>query len=394
MELEEGIKRIKGTVEVEIQGFFTERFINLCKINNIKIWNVKNIVNGIVRFSITLKDFKKLKPISKKTKCKIKVISKKGLYFKFFKYRKRRLAFLLVLIFILISIISTTFVWNIDISGNTYVSQEQIYSALKESGLYVGRSKIGLKTKKIINSLRVNLSDIAWAGIEIDGTHVHVKVVEKTKLPDSAISENSIGDIISNKSGVIEKITVENGTSILNVGEYVEEGRILIEGKIYSEFLETKDVTAKGTVLLKTQYEYKNEYDYNVQEKEYTGKNKYSIGIGINGKENYINYLDKSINYDIIKSSKDINLFGNNISFILYRFDIYNLKDIVLTKDEILEKANKDCEDYINSEVLPSTKNGKVLDKNLVIEYEDENKISIRFEINVLEEVGYFRERT
>ena len=71
-----------------------------------------------------------------------------------------------------------------------------------------------------------------------------------------------------------------------------------------------------------------------------------------------------------------------------------NLKDIVLTKDEILEQANKDCEDYINSEVLPSTKNGKVLDKNLVIEYEDENKISIRFEINVLEEVGYFRERT
>ena len=106
----------------------------------------------------------------------------------------------------------------------------------------------------------------------------------------------------------------------------MEEGRILIEGKIYSEFLETKDVTAKGTVLLKTQYEYKNEYDYNVQEKEYTGKNKYNIGIGINGKENYINYLDKSINYDIIKSSKDINLFGNNISFILYRFDIYKFK--------------------------------------------------------------------
>ena len=127
----------------------------------------------------------------------------------------------------------------------------------------------------------------------------------------------------------------------------------------------------------------------NIQE-----KSKYSIGIGINDKENYINYLDKSLNYDIIKSSKDINLFGNNISFILYRFDIYNLKDIVLTKDEILEKANKDCEDYINNEVLPNTKNGKVLDKNLLIEYEDENKISVRFEINVLEEVGYFRERT
>ena len=393
MELEEGINRIKGTVEVEIQGFFTERFINLCKINNIKIWNIKNIVSGIVRFNIAIKDFKKLKNISRKTKCKLKIISKKGLYFKFFKYRKRRLAFLLILVFIIASIVSTTFVWDIDVSGNTYISEEKIYDALKESGLYVGKSKIGLKTKKVINSLRVNLSDIAWAGIEIDGTHVHVKIVEKTKLPDYAINENSIGDIISNKSGIIEKITVENGTSILSEGDYIEEGRILIEGKVYSDFLETKDVTAKGKVVLKTQYEYKNEYNYNVQEKEYTGKSKYSIGIGINDKENYINYLDKSLNYDIIKSSKDINLFGNKISFILYRFDIYSLKDKVLTKEQILQQVNSECEDYINNEILPNTKNGEVLDKNLIIEYEDENKISIKVEINVLEEVGYFRER-
>ena len=146
--------------------------------------------------------------------------------------------------------------------------------------------------------------------------------------------------------------------------------------------------------MLKTQYEYKNQYYYNVQEKEYTGKSKYSIGIGINDKENYINYLDKSLNYDIIKNSKDINLFGNNISFILYRFDIYNLKDKLLTKDQILERANIDCENYIKDEILPNTKNGELLDKNLVIEQEDNNKINIKFEINILEEVGYFRERT
>ena len=73
--------------------------------------------------------------------------------------------------------------------------------------------------------------------------------------------------------------------------------------------------------------------------------------------------------------------------------DIVTIDD-TYEQDEILEQANKDCEDYINNEVLPNTKNGKVLDKNLLIEYEDENKISVRFEINVLEEVGYFRERT
>lgn len=393
MELEDGIKRIKGTVEVEIEGFFTERFINLCKINNIKIWNLKTIVSGVVRFCIAIKDFKKLKPIARKTKCKINIISKKGLYFKFFKYRKRRLAFVLIFLFIAVSILSTTFIWDVEVTGNSYISTEKVYEALKEAGLYEGKSKINLKTKKVINSLRVSLSDIAWVGIEIDGTQAHVKIVEKTKLPEDAIAENSIGDIISNKSGVIEKIVVENGTPILSVGDYVEEGRILIEGKIYSEFVGTKDVTAKGTISLKTQYEYKNEYNYNIQEKEYTGKVKYNIGIGINDKENYINYLDKSLKYDIIKSSKDVKLFGNNISFIWYRFDIYNLKDRKLTKDEIMSIAESDANNYINDEVLPTLKNAKVVNKNIVIDSEDEQKISLRVVYDVIEEVGYFKER-
>ena len=90
MNLEEGIKKISGTVEVEVQGFFTERYINLCKINNINIWNIKTIGGGIVRFSIAIKDFKKLRKISKKTKCKVKILKKEGIYFKLFKYRKRR----------------------------------------------------------------------------------------------------------------------------------------------------------------------------------------------------------------------------------------------------------------------------------------------------------------
>ena len=74
MNLEEGIKKINGTVEVEVVGFFTERYINLCKINNIKIWNIQTIGSGIVRFNIAIKDFKQLRKITKKTKCKVKIL--------------------------------------------------------------------------------------------------------------------------------------------------------------------------------------------------------------------------------------------------------------------------------------------------------------------------------
>lgn len=393
MELEDGIKRIKGIVEVEIQGFFTERFINLCRINNIKIWNIKNVVNGIVRFSIAIKDFKKIKPISKKTKCKVKIISKKGVYFKLFKYRKRSLAFILILLFLILSTLSTTFIWNIEVVGNMYIPTENIYSALKDSGLYVGRNKIGLKTKKVINEMRVELTDIAWMGIEIDGTHAKVKVVEKTKLPESAVNENTIGDIVSDKSGVIEKIVVENGTAILEAGDYVEEGRILIEGKIYSKFLEPKDVSAKGIVTVKRQYEYKKEYPYTVMEKEYNKKAKYSIGFTLNDKENYINYLDKSLKYDIIKNSKEISIFNNKLSLTLYRFNIYDEKSITRSDEQIEELARNEAQDYIEKTVLPDLRSPKITNKELIIDSKDEDKICVRMVYDIVEEIGYFKER-
>lgn len=393
MELEDGINRINGTIEVQIEGFFTERFINLCKINNIKIWDIKNVVNGMVRFKIAIKQFKFLKKIAKKTRCKVKIISKRGIYFKLFKLRKRKFAIALLLLFLVISIFSTKFVWKIDVIGNTYIPTEKIYEALEEAGLYVGKSTINLKTKTVINSLRVALSDIAWVGIDVDGTHVSVNIVEKTKLPEDSVRNTAIGDIISNKNGVIHKIVVENGTPILSVGDYVEEGRILIEGKVYSEFIETKDVTAEGQIYLKTNYEFNNEYEYNIQEKEYTGKQKYSIGMSINDKENYINYLDKSLKYDIIKSSSDINLFGNNIAFNFYTFKIYELKDRTRTKDEIISTANIDAEDYFNTEILPNLKNAELLNKELLIVYEDEQTVSIKIIFEMIEEVGYFKER-
>ncbi len=392
MDLEEGIKRINGIVKVEIQGFFTERYINLCKINNIKIWDVQNIAGGIVRFNIAIKDFKKLKSITKRTKCKVKILNKKGLYFKLFKYRKRRLVLLLLASFFILCIIANSFVWNIEIIGNNYIDTQRIENALKESGLYVGKNKIGFKSKDVTNNIRVIEPDISWIGIDIEGTKAIVKVVEKTKL-EKDNNLNKIGDIVSDKSGTIVKLVVENGTAIPSVGDYIEEGRILIEGKMYSKYMDVKDVRASGTIVISKEYEYEKEYSYKTYEKEYIDKLKYSIGLTINNNEFYINYLDKSLSYDIIKEGSSINIFGNNISFDLYKFNIYNNIEIEQTKEDIIELAKKEAEEYINEEVLPNCINGAVENSNVVILNEDEDKINIKVVYNITQEIGYFKER-
>lgn len=393
MGLTDNIQNLSGVVTVQIEGFFTERFINLCKINNVKIWDIRNIVKGVIRFKINIKDFKKLRKISKKTKCKVSIKEKKGLYFTLFKYRKRKLIFVLLFLIVIFSISFSTFVWNIEVLGNESISKNEIIDNLKESGLYIGKSKIGLDKKDIVNNFRTKLSDVSWVGLEIDGTKAIVKIVEKTKIDEGNIQNINPGDIIATKSGVITKIVAEKGTSKYKAMDYVEKGNVVIEGNVYSRDNEImEDVPAKGYAMIDSIYTFEKDYLYTKTEKNYTGKKRITFGFTIDSKENMLNYLNKSKKYDINKQSKQFNFLGKNVSFDIY--ECYEYEDITVeySKEELNSIIDKEINEYLNNNILSNCYNSSVVDitKN---EYEIENGIKIKVEYVINEQIGEFVER-
>ena len=92
---------IIGYVYVSIEGYYIERFINICKKNNIIIWNLRKEKNIILFFNVNIKEFKEICKIAQKVNCKVKIINKKGLPFLIHKYKKRKIfaALLLIVIF-------------------------------------------------------------------------------------------------------------------------------------------------------------------------------------------------------------------------------------------------------------------------------------------------------
>ena len=48
----------KGTIIVQVEGFFIERFINLCKIQNIEITEIKYMTAGYQEFRLNLQRMK------------------------------------------------------------------------------------------------------------------------------------------------------------------------------------------------------------------------------------------------------------------------------------------------------------------------------------------------
>ena len=153
---------LAGYLNITIEGFFIERFINLSAASNILLWNGKRKNSSILICNIGIRDFKRIKQIAKETKCRVSINNKKGLPFIFNNYKKRKL-FLGMFIFIVLIIIAlSNFIWNIELVGCQEIETKRIKEELENYGLKIGAFKNSINTKEIINEVRLNHKDIAW----------------------------------------------------------------------------------------------------------------------------------------------------------------------------------------------------------------------------------------
>ena len=86
------IRYIQGYLLIQVTGYSPERFLNLCSRKQIYLWGLEPKENSYEMF-ITIRGFRKLKPILKKTRTKVTILNRLGLPLFFHKYRKRKVFF-------------------------------------------------------------------------------------------------------------------------------------------------------------------------------------------------------------------------------------------------------------------------------------------------------------
>ena len=378
---------IIGYLVIEIEGYYIERFINICKNKKIAIWNLKRKDEIKLSFRARIQDFREIIKIAKKTKCKLKIKSKKGIPFIFQKYKKRKVFIFLLIIFISLIILSSNFVWNVEIQVEDNQVIENIEEDLKNSGLEVGKLKSKINTKDIINKVRLSRDDVAWMGIELKGTNAIVKLVKADEKPE-VIDESEYCSIISDKSGIITKINAQSGSANVKVGDTVNVGDVLINGWMEGKYTGIRYVHAKGEIEAKVWYTKNKRIEYNATERMETGniENKYSIKFN-NFKINLSKKLSKFKIYDTIETENKIKLFS----------DFYLPISIIKTTNKEVEEVQKiyeleeaknigiqDLEQELEQEI--ENKNS-IVNKNINT-YEDETGLEIYVTYEVIENIG------
>ena len=377
---------ILGYVNIEVEGYFTERFINICNSKKIFLWNMKRKHSTIIRVNIGIRDFKRIKEIAKKTKCRVKIQKKKGIPFILHKYKKRKIFAIFFILLIIAVIALSNFVWNIEVIGNDKISAEEIIKDLADDNFKVGTSKTNLNTKNIIDKIRLKRSDLAWMGIEIKGTNAIVKIVEADLKPD-IIKEEEYCNIVATKDAMIVKINAQNGTAVVKEGDIVTKGTVLIQGWLEGQFTGIRYVHANGEVQAKVWYSQKISVPLKQNKKVKTGKeeNKYSVKIN-NFEINLIKGVPKFQNYDTIETSKKLKLFSDfylPIEINQKTYQEYEEQEITYSIEEAKEFGITQVDESLKEQI-----EGKQVTNKKINAEQMEANIEVEVIYEVLESIG------
>jgi similar to stage IV sporulation protein len=295
----------KGTITMEIQSLMPEKFINLLWANGIVAKNIKKINITTVVLEMNLKDYGEISKIAKRTDTRIKIIGRRGLSFFLMKIRSRFALLLGVILFGGGIYYLSTFVWNIEINTEHYISPYELRNQIKGFGVMPGLRKKNIDVYDIENKLTRSNDEIMWVKARIEGVKLKVDIIER-QSPPIIISNQTPCNLMANKDGIVVRVFTTEGTAIVKNGDMVQKGDLLVKGEQGKEG-SVYPVHAEGEVIAKTFYEEIKEVPlYNIS-KVKTGNSISNLYIKFGNKKIYLkNSLIPYSNYDKIESSSKV----------------------------------------------------------------------------------------
>ena len=280
------IRWLQGYIRLCVAGYSPERFLNMCCFHNLFIWGLEPTEKGYEMY-MSISDFRKLKPIIRKTHTKVTLEGRYGFPFFLARYRKRKLFFAGLFLCAVLLRAYSLFIWDIHFEGNERYPDTTLAEFLESEGVAPAMLRSRVDCPGIVKAIRKEYNDIVWVSASIDGSRLKIQVKENedtfpekdaSVVPDGG--EEKPVDLIASSDGVVTKIVTRSGVPQVHVGDTVKKGDILVLGRVEvvndsQEVVSYQYHRSDADVFADTQMEYTDTLPLAYQEKVYDGKKKY-----------------------------------------------------------------------------------------------------------------------
>lgn len=289
----------------------------------------------------------------------------------------------LIISFMLLFLLCNT-IFDIKINSDNKDIINIINNSLSDNGIGVYKRKVSFdKLNSIKNKiLEDNKDTLEWIEIREKGCIYYIDVTPRVKSNNNV--DNALpSDIVAEKDGVIKHIVVHRGSKVIDNGDYVKKGDILISGNIIKNENVIDKVHSEGIIYAETwktvnisipfkriDYVYKktiNHYYLDIFGHKFTISGKYDS--------------DNTIN------KKSIVLDKPYLFFKLYKEEkkIYDYNEVILNKEEAYKEALNRSIDVINKKL---SSDEYIISKKVLKKEVKSSKINLEVFFKVYEKIG------
>lgn len=297
------IRYMQGYVKIRVRGYSPERFLNLCCFHQIYIWGLTPCDNAYEMY-MTLKGFRKLRPLVRKTRSKVVLVRRYGLPFFIYRHRKRKVFFISVILCLGLLWGYSGYIWDIHFEGNEKWTNQTLLEFLSSREVAPGMRKSQVDCAQIVKDIRREYDDIVWVSASIDGSRLRIQIKENedVKQPEDGAQEDGTQeddtqedgtqedgtqekdvreeipqDLIAAEDGVITQMITRSGIPQVHVGDTVKKGDVLVSGRIEvlndaAEVVGYQYQQSDADIFADTQMEYRDSMPLTYQEKQYEKK--------------------------------------------------------------------------------------------------------------------------
>ncbi len=338
-----------GYLRVRFEGDFKERILSVCAQNGITLWATR-LKDQKIESNISVRDFRVLRRVASGKGVRVHIVKKRGIPFITNRYKKRYGILAGVILFFFLLGFMSEFIWIIDVNGNRKISGKQILSACQSIGITQGIKKNSIYPKAEREKLMLKLEGIAWASLNIEGSRLTVNVTE-TKEKDNQTQK--FNNLKAGADGIIKKLDIVSGTSVVSVGQAVKKGDLLVSG-----IVETADGTrftkAKGEVLAVSQNEIVLYEEYEQKPLIPIGKVKVKRIIEIFGLKIPLYLGEEKGLFETNEKQKNLQLFGCALPIKIYSktFSFQKQEKISFDYEKLCQRLeNKLKDELADSEI-------------------------------------------
>ena len=267
------VRWLLGSVKFEVAGEAPWRFFTRAAKLGYSLWGIAPKAKGAVKAYARLRALPELQKLAAECDCTLQVEEKIGLQVALERlWARKGLVVGLVLAVLLYGQLGSR-VWNITVHGCEAYTPEEVLAAARACGVYCGAKKSSFDPRMAADSMMLHLPGLSWLSLNTRDCFVEIELREAVPKPEREEKEG-FSIVSAARAGQVVSCRAMAGKLLVQPGQVVEEGQMLVTGLQETAAGEPLFVNARAVILARTWRVWEETLPVTVEETVATGEEK------------------------------------------------------------------------------------------------------------------------